>query len=130
MKITANGIGFETRFDGPEGAPVVVLSNSLATNLSLWDALVSALAGRYRVFRYDQRGHGGTQVTPPPYRIPQLADDALALMDAAGIARAHWIGISMGGITGLCVAQKAPERLLSLAVCDAAPNSGPPAVWS
>lgn len=117
-KLKANGITFNTLTEGPEGAPWIVLSNSLATNLTMWDEFAAAMRDRYRVFRYDQRGHGGTDAPPPPYAAAQLVDDVVALMDAAGIERAHFVGLSMGGSTGLGLTQRFPERVVSLTMCD------------
>ena len=82
MQIKANGIGINYRIDGKEGAPWLVLSNSLATNLSMWDAQARDLAGSFRVLRYDQRGHGKTEAPPGRYSFDMLIGDALALMDA------------------------------------------------
>jgi 3-oxoadipate enol-lactonase len=118
MKIDANGLTFNCRVDGREGAPWVVFSNSLATDLSLWDGQVELLADRFRILRYDTRGHGQTAASPPPYSFDMLAADALTLMDAAGVDRAHWVGLSLGGSTGIAMALKHGDRLRSLAVCD------------
>jgi 3-oxoadipate enol-lactonase len=118
QKIKANGITFNTLTEGPEGAPWIVLSNSLATNLTMWDEFAAFMRDRYRVFRYDQRGHGLTDAPPPPYPPAQLVDDVIALMDAARIQRAHFVGLSMGGSTGLGLTQRFPERVISLVMCD------------
>ena len=87
-----DGLVFRCRIDGPEGAPWMVFSNSLATNLTVWDAQVAAFAGRYRTLRYDQRGHGGTTVPAAAATIPQLADDAAALMAHFGVTGAVFVG--------------------------------------
>jgi 3-oxoadipate enol-lactonase len=118
MKINANGIGVNYTLDGPAGAPVVTLSHSLATDLSMWDPQLKALTARYRVLRYDTRGHGGTDAPAGAYTLEQLADDARALLRALGIQRTHWIGLSMGGMIGQTLALAAPEVFLSLALCD------------
>ncbi len=118
QKLNANGITFNTLTEGPEGAPWIVLSNSLATNLTMWDEFAAFMSDRYRVFRYDQRGHGGTDAPPPPYPPAQLVDDVVALMDVAGIQRAHFVGLSMGGSTGLGLVHRFPERVISLTMCD------------
>lgn len=125
MKIV-NGI--YCLIEGPQSAPWIVFSNSLGTNLSLWDDQVAALSRRYRILRYDQRGHGKSVVTPPPYSFPQLAGDVVNLMDSAAIETAHFVGISMGGATGWQLALTFPERLRSLTVCDAG-VSGNAAAW-
>src|SRR5262249_34975991 len=105
MKIKANGITINYEVDGPAGAPWLILSNSLATNLSMWDAQARELKGAYRVLRYDQRGHGATEATGGRYRFALLMADALALMDALGIGKAHFAGLSMGGATALGLAE-------------------------
>ena len=118
MKITANGISVNYTLDGPAGAPVATLSHSLATDLSMWDPQMKALTAQYRVLRYDTRGHGGTDAPAGAYTLDQLADDASALLKALGIARTHWIGLSMGGMIGQTLALKSPELFLSLSLCD------------
>ena len=101
MRIRANGITFNCAIDGPEGAPWIMFSNSLATNLSMWDPQVADFAPSFRVLRYDQRGHGGTEAPAGRYTYPQLVADAVALLDALEIARTHFVGLSMGGATAL-----------------------------
>jgi 3-oxoadipate enol-lactonase len=118
MKIKANGININYQVDGPEGAPWIVLSNSLATNLAMWDQQAADLKAEYRVLRYDQRGHGGTDAPAGRYTFEQLIADALALMDGLGIKKAHFGGLSMGGATALGFAQKHPDRLDRIIVCD------------
>jgi len=118
MKITANGISVNYTLDGPASAPVATLSHSLATDLSMWDPQMKALTARYRVLRYDTRGHGGTDAPAGAYTLDQLADDARALLQALGIAKTHWIGRSMGGMIGQTLALKSPELFLSLSLCD------------
>ena len=123
MQIQANGIVANYELSGPEGAPVVVLSHSLGSNLSMWDFQLSALEPHYRVFRYDTRGHGGSQTTsgesmPGAYTLDELGDDALALLDALGLEQVHWVGLSMGGMIGQNVVLRQPERFLSLSLCD------------
>jgi 3-oxoadipate enol-lactonase len=118
MKITANGISMNYVLDGPAGAPVVTLSHSLATDLSMWEPQLKPLQARYRVLAYDTRGHGGTDAPAGPYTLDQLAEDARALLKALGIARTHWVGLSMGGMIGQTLALKAPELFLSLSLCD------------
>jgi 3-oxoadipate enol-lactonase len=118
MKTTVNGIGVNYELQGPERAPVVTLSHSLATDFTMWDPQVRALAARYRVLRYDTRGHGGTDAPAGAYTLDQLAEDARQLLAALGIARTHWVGLSMGGMIGQTLALKAPELLASLSLCD------------
>jgi len=118
MKISANGIQVNYTLEGPADGPVVTLSHSLATDLSMWDPQAKALARRYRGLRYDTRGHGGTDAPAGAYTLSQLADDARALLKALGIARTHWIGLSMGGMIGQTLALSSPEILQSLGLCD------------
>ncbi len=120
MHINANGIDIHYRFDGPEDAPVVMLSNSLASNLDMWDPQVEALVGVYRVLRYDTRGHGQTQATPGPYTLELLTDDALALLAALGIERTHFCGLSLGGMIGQVLAASHPTVIRGLVLCDTA----------
>ncbi len=118
MRTKANGITFNYRIDGPEGAPWVAFSNSLATSLHMWDQQASDLAGEFRVLRYDQRGHGESDVPEGRYTFALLIDDVIALFDALGIARAHFVGLSMGGVTALGLAQRHADRIDRVVVCD------------
>jgi len=117
------------RWDGPENAPVVLLSNSLGTDLTMWDAQAAAWSKTFRLLRYDTRGHGQSSVTPGPYSIQQLGCDVAALMDAAGVSRAHFCGLSLGGQTGLWLAGNAPDRLGKLVLCNTAAKIGTPEGW-
>jgi 3-oxoadipate enol-lactonase len=115
-----------------EGAlhkPVVLLSNSLMSNMSMWDQTTPALIDEYRVLRYDTRGHGQTSVTSGPYSIGQLADDAVGLLDALEIDRAHILGLSMGGMIAQQIGARYPERVLSLLLCDTASEMPPRSMW-
>ena len=121
MKLKANGIDINYRIDGPEGAPWVTMSNSLATTHRMWDAQMAAFSTQYRVLRYDKRGHGETDVTPGPYSFELLADDVLALLEALQIARTHFVGLSMGGMTGMTMALRKPGVLRTLVLCSMEP---------
>jgi 3-oxoadipate enol-lactonase len=125
MQSSVNGVSINFEIDGPEGAPWLVLSNSLLTNLSMWDEQVADLKSSYRVLRYDQRGHGGTQATEGPYSFALLVADVIALLDMLGIRRAHFCGLSMGGMTALFLAQRHPERFDRIVACDCGPASTP-----
>jgi 3-oxoadipate enol-lactonase len=118
MKISANGIQMNYTLEGPADAPVVTMSHSLGTDLSMWDPQARVLARRYRVLRYDTRGHGGTDAPAGAYTLSQLADDARALLKALGVARTHWVGLSMGGMIGQTLALSSPELFRSLSLCD------------
>lgn len=115
MKLTANGIDIHYTIEG-EG-PVVTMSHALGCNLSLWDEQAKALSGRYRVLRYDTRGHGGSSAPPGPYSLEQMADDLHGLLTGLGVAQTHFVGISMGGMIGQILALKYPMLLQSLILC-------------
>jgi len=102
--------------DGAADAPVVVLSNSLGATRAMWDPQVPALAERFRVVTYDTRGHGESPAPAGPYSLDDLVDDLVALLDAVGTERAHVAGLSLGGMTALRLAARAPERVHRLAV--------------
>jgi 3-oxoadipate enol-lactonase len=125
MRVNANGISINYQVDGPEGAPWLIFSNSLLTDLSMWDDQVAEMKKSFRVLRYDQRGHGGTQAPEGNYSFDLLAADVIALMDALGIKRAHFAGISMGGMTALLLAQKHRDRFDRIIACDCGPASTP-----
>jgi len=118
MRISINGIHVNYTLEGPADAPVLTMSHSLATDLSMWDPQAKALAQRYRVLRYDTRGHGGTDAPAGGYSLGQLADDVRGLLKALGVAKTHWIGLSMGGMIGQTLALSSPELLKSLSLCD------------
>jgi 3-oxoadipate enol-lactonase len=101
---------------GPADAPVVVLSNSLGSTHRMWDAQLAGLEQRFRVVRYDTRGHGDSPVPDGPYSIDDLADDLLALLDRLGVARARLVGLSLGGMTVMHVAGRNPERVERIAL--------------
>jgi 3-oxoadipate enol-lactonase len=121
-----DGCRFRVALDGPEQAPWLVLSHSLGACLEMWDPQVTALAARFRVLRYDTRGHGATTVTPGPYSIDRLAQDVLGLLDGLQIERAHFCGLSMGGATGIHLAAHAPDRFDRFVFCNTVPWLGPP----
>jgi 3-oxoadipate enol-lactonase/4-carboxymuconolactone decarboxylase len=115
--------------EGPAGAPVLVFAGSLGSTLAMWDDQAAALAGEYRVVRYDHRGHGGSPVPPGPYTIDELADDALALLDRLRIERATFVGLSVGGAVAMATALRSPERFERLVLCCTAARFGPPEPW-
>jgi 3-oxoadipate enol-lactonase len=114
--IRANGI--EMRYTAEGKGPDLVLSHSLACDVSMWDEQAAALAGSYRVIRYDTRGHGRSEATAAPYTLELLADDLKALLDALDIRRPHFAGLSMGGMIGQTCALKYPGIFRSLILCD------------
>jgi len=111
MKVTANGVSFNCEIDGPEGAPWITFSNSLCTNVTMWDDQVAALKDDYRMLRYDKRGHGGTEAVEGPYDWDMLVADVVAIWDALDIAKSHFVGLSMGGMTAFGLAQDYADRL-------------------
>jgi len=127
--IDVDGAGIHCQFDGAADAPVLVLSNSLGTDLTMWDAQVNALALRFRVLRYDTRGHGASAATPGPYSVERLGRDVIGLLDSLGIDRAHFCGLSLGGITGMWLGIHAPDRLRRLVLANTAARIGPPSNW-
>jgi 3-oxoadipate enol-lactonase len=128
--INATGARIHYRFDGPEDAPVLVLSNSLGTDVGMWEAQMPAFTERFRVLRYDSRGHGHSTVTPGPYGIGHLGRDVIALLDALGIERVHFCGLSMGGMVGIWLGVNAGERADKLVLCNTAALIGPPELWN
>ena len=117
-------------FEGPREKPVVVFSNSLGTDLSMWDSQATVMAKRFHVLRYDTRGHGQTSVTAGPYRIDQLANDVIALFDALEIKRAHFCGLSMGGQTGIWLGAHQADRIDRLVLCNTGAKIGNPELWA
>ena len=115
--------------EGPEDAPVLVLSNSLGSMLTVWDPQIPALIEHFRVVRYDLRGHGASPVPPGPYDIADLGADLLGVLDVLGVERAHLCGLSLGGIVSMWVAAHAPERVDRLVLCCASAWFGTPENW-
>lgn len=118
------------QIDGPEAAPVLVLSNSLGTDLGMWETQLPLWSQHFRVLRYDTRGHGASLVTAGPYSIEQLGRDVLALLDALDIQQAHFVGLSMGGLIGQWLGINAGQRLRSLTLCNTAAQIGTAEVWN
>jgi 3-oxoadipate enol-lactonase len=120
MKIKVNGININYELTGPKGAPVVMLSHSLACSLVMWQPQMAVLESAFRILRFDTRGHGGSDAPPGAYSLEQLAADAIGLLDALKIETVHFVGLSMGGMIGQCLALDYSDRLKSLALCDTA----------
>ena len=111
--------------EGPEDAPVLILSNSLGTTLRMWDDQAPVLRERFRLLRYDQRGHGGSPVPSGPYKIEDLGRDALALLDRLEIESVSFCGLSIGGLVGMWLASEAPGRVERLVLCCTAARFDP-----
>ena len=116
--------------EGPAGAPVVVLGNSLGTTREVWEPQVGALGERFRLLRYEHRGHGGSPAPPGPYTIAGLAADVLQLLDDFGIAAASYCGISLGGMIGMWLAAHAAERIDALGLCCTSAYLPPAGFWT
>ncbi len=129
MHIVANGIRIHYTVEG--AGPWLVMSHSLGCNLSSWAHEAQALAGRFRVLRFDTRGHGDTDAPAAAYTLDQLADDLQALLDALGIDRCHFMGLSMGGMIGMTHALRHPGRFDRLLLCNTSSRIGPEAapIW-
>ena len=118
------------QLEGADDAPLLVLSNSLGTTLDMWLPQMPALLEHFRVLRYDTRGHGQSEVTPGPYTIAQLGQDVLALLDHLQVSRAHFCGLSMGGMTGIWLGIHAPDRIDRLVLCNTSAAIGVPEMWN
>jgi 3-oxoadipate enol-lactonase len=115
--------------DGPAGRPVLMFSNSLGADFSMWDFQAAEFQKSFRILRYDTRGHGESYVTPGPYSIAQLGKDILGLLDALHLIQVHFCGLSMGGMIGMWLAVNAPERLGKLMLCNTGAKIGTAEVW-
>jgi 3-oxoadipate enol-lactonase len=124
MQIKSNGSTFNCRVDGERG-PWVLLSHGLATDLTMWDELADALKDRYRVLRYDARGHGGSAAPDGDYTLDQLVADAAGLLDALAVPQAHVAGLSMGGMVGLGLLLDHGPRIKSAVIADSRHTTTP-----
>lgn len=106
-----DGVAFNVVVEGQDDAPAILVAHSLGADLTQWDPQMDSLARRFRVIRYDSRGHGHTEATPGPYSVEQLGRDALAVLDALGVKKTHYMGLSLGGIVGMWLLANAPERI-------------------
>ena len=129
--ISANNTTLHYRYDGPEKGRVVMLSNSLASDLAMWDLQVPALVSAgFRVLRYDSRGHGLSAAPVGPYTMDQLTADAVGLLDALGLEQIHFCGLSMGGMVGQTLGAKYGGRLISLILSSTSPFMAQKEVWN
>jgi 3-oxoadipate enol-lactonase len=126
MKIKANGISINCLVEGRDGAPWLIFSNSIANTLAMWDEQVAALSRDYRILRYDARGHGGTDAPEGAYSFDMLVGDVIGLMNHFSISRANFIGLSLGGMTGLGLAIDHPQRIERLVACACRADAPPP----
>ena len=124
MHVELNGVRFNVDLSGKADGPAVILSHSLCTTLAMWEEQLAVLAPHFRVVRYDTRGHGASDAPPGAYTLEQLAADAVGVLDALGIEKANWVGLSMGGMIGQGVALYHPQRLHKLVLASTAAVMG------
>jgi 3-oxoadipate enol-lactonase len=126
---TGDGCRIAWRYDGPEHAPVLVLSNSLGTDMGMWEPQIAAFSSHFRVLRYDQRGHGRSGAPLGGYSIDRLGRDLIELLDLLGHERVHFCGLSLGGMIGQWLGIRAPERLNRMILANTSSYMGPPDAW-
>lgn len=126
---TGDGCRIAYRFDGPDDAPVLMLSNSLGTSLDMWAPQMAAWTRDFRVLRYDQRGHGASDAPVGAYSMDRLGRDVVELLDALGLAKVHFCGLSLGGMVGQWLGVHAPDRLDRLVLANTSSWMGPPSGW-
>jgi len=122
-RVRVGDIEMAYRFDGASAGPVVMMAHAMGTSHRIWDRQIPALKN-YRVLRYDWRGHGDTDAPAGAYTLDQFLKDAVGLMDALGIDKVHWVGISTGGMIGQGLGIEFPERVLSLTLCNTTSFAG------
>lgn len=121
---------FNVVIEGRRDAPMLMFANSLGTTLDMWAGQTQALGEHFAILRYDTRGHGGSVATPGPYRIADLADDAIAIMDVLELPQINFCGLSMGGMIGLWLGMNAPSRIRRLIVANSAAKIPPAQLWN
>lgn len=124
-QVIVNDFAMNCDLQGPPDASCVILSHSVTTNLHMWDAQAAAISQRYRVLRYDTRGHGGSEAPEGPYDFSMLVSDVIGLMDAHEIEAAHFVGLSLGGMTALGLGIDHGDRIKSITVCNARADAPP-----
>jgi 3-oxoadipate enol-lactonase len=128
--ITIAGETFNVLIEGDENLEGLMLSNPMGTNLHFWDPQIPVLAEHFRIVRYDSRGHGASVANQGPYSVEGLGRDALAIMDALGIEKIHWLGLSMGSVVGLWLLVHARERIGRAVLASAAAQIPGPDLWN
>jgi 3-oxoadipate enol-lactonase len=126
---TGDGCRLAYRFDGTADKPVLLLSNSIGTDLTMWDPQIEALGKHFRVLRYDSRGHGSSDVPTGPYSLDRIGRDVIELLDALKINRVHFLGLSLGGMVGQWLGIHAPERIDRLILANTSAYLGPAGQW-
>ena len=127
--IDAEGCPIHVAVEGEPGRPALMLSNSLGTDLHMWDGQVADFTRHFRLVRYDRRGHGRSGAPKGPYTMERLGRDALAVMDALGLPRVHWCGLSTGGMVGTWLAAQAPERIDRLILSNTTSHYADKTLW-
>lgn len=126
---TGDGCRIAYRFDGPQDAPLLVLSNSLGTDMGMWEPQLAAFSARFRVLRYDQRGHGRSDAPLGAYSMDRLGRDVIELLDTLAIETVDYCGLSLGGMVGQWLGIRAPGRLRRLIIANTSSFMGPPSAW-
>jgi len=127
--IESNGCPIDVEVTGPENAPVLMMSSSLGTTKHMWDPQMPAFTAKYRVVRYDRRGHGKSGVSKGPYSMETLGRDALAIMDALKLDKVNWLGLSMGGMEGMWLGANAPGRIDKLILSNTSSHYADKTPW-
>jgi len=125
-----NGIKLHYRFDGPGNGEIIMFSNSLASNLKMWDFQITPFSkAGYRILRYDSRGHGQSSAPSGPYTMEMLTSDVVGLMDYLDLKQVHFCGLSLGGMVGQMLGALQEKRLISLILCDTSSYMAQPEIW-
>ena len=127
---TGDGIRIRYRLDGPRHLPALALSNSIGTDLHMWDAQIPRLTRHFRVLRHDARGHGRSDAPPAPYSLDRLGHDVVELLDALELQRVHFLGLSLGGFVAQWLGVHVPARIDRLILSNTAAWLGPPRQWN
>jgi 3-oxoadipate enol-lactonase len=127
---TGDGCRIAYRFHGPADKPVLILSNSIGNTLDMWDPQVQELSERFRILRYDTRGHGASDVPAGAYSMDRLGGDVIELLDALNISQADFCGLSLGGMIGQWLGIHAPDRINRLILCNTSSFTGPAEQWN
>jgi 3-oxoadipate enol-lactonase len=125
-----DGASINVEVQGDERAPALMLSNSLGTNLHMWDDQAVELAKHFRLIRYDRRGHGRSSVPPGPYSMERFGRDVVAILDKLGVERTNWCGLSMGGMVGQWLGANAPRRVNKLILSNTASYYSDKGPWA
>ena len=128
--IDADGCLLNVSVEGRDGGPTLMLSNSLGSTMQMWEPQMKALTQLFRVIRYDRRGHGKSNVPPGPSSLERFGRDVLAILDDLNIAKAHWCGLSMGGMVGQWLGANAPERFGKIVLANTTCHYPDPTRWN